>query len=585
MSKAGNEYTDKQIEELEKELTEVYSRAGDELEKKASVYFARFEKQDKEKQKLVAEGKMKQADYNKWRTGSMMTGQRWKTLKEQSAKTLLEANKNAVKLANGKLPSIYMFNYNETGKDAQDALKGISFDLINERALARMLKDKTTVLPFKEVDDGKKVERWDTRKINAEVTQGIIQGESVQKIAKRFRNVSEMDKRYSILNARTAMTGAENRGTLDGMAKLEEDGVILQKVWIATHDRRVRQSHQHVDGEAVPVKEEFSNGLMYPGDPDGDPEEVYGCRCSMTTEILGFKSLSGHIVAQGRDISETWQRRPDEFDFEIEDVINAQGFDGNPRIVSAEEFDELVKEANDGNGFIAQRTYSAPSQKILDEYRDQLYNGKWYVDCGVNGADMGQGMYCASDFEGKLTSGIKEEMKYYQDYNVSKRGDKFSFTETVTMDASAKIADYQSLLNEFHSQERNFRDNNIRSFLSENMSKLTSNDERRETLVELAMREVGITTDKNKDLDSWEILHSPEFHNREFHEKWGTLLGEVYSKDYKNDFTKGFVPFNDIGSYAAAKGYDAINAPGRGRSGNYTVILNRTKLIIKRPEK
>ena len=36
----------------------------------------------------------------------------------------------------------------------------------------------------------------------------------------------------------------------------------------------------------------------------------------------------------------------------------------------------------------------------------------------------------------------------------------------------------------------------------------------------------------------------------------------------------------DEGVYAAMKGYDAINAVGHGKSGSYTVILNRTKLII-----
>ena len=39
--------------------------------------------------------------------------------------------------------------------------------------------------------------------------------------------------------------------------------------------------------------------------------------------------------------------------------------------------------------------------------------------------------------------------------------------------------------------------------------------------------------------------------------------------------------YENIGSFASALGYDAINAEGHGASGSYTVILNRTKLIIK----
>ena len=38
--------------------------------------------------------------------------------------------------------------------------------------------------------------------------------------------------------------------------------------------------------------------------------------------------------------------------------------------------------------------------------------------------------------------------------------------------------------------------------------------------------------------------------------------------------------FHNIGSYAAALGYDAINAGGHGLTNSYTVVLNRTKLII-----
>lgn len=77
-----------------------------------------------------------------------------------------------------------------------------------------------------------------------------------------------------------------------------------------------------------------------------------------------------HKIVDGKEDAITkWKRRSDKFDFEIEDVINYQGFDGLPRIVDSDEFDKLVKESN----FIAQRTYGANSQEILDAYRDQLY--------------------------------------------------------------------------------------------------------------------------------------------------------------------------------------------------------------------
>jgi len=56
---------------------------------------------------------------------------------------------------------------------------------------------------------------------------------------------------------------------------------------MATLDERTRESHAEIDGEIVDIDKEFSNGLMYPADPDGEPAEVYNCRCTMVADLEG----------------------------------------------------------------------------------------------------------------------------------------------------------------------------------------------------------------------------------------------------------------------------------------------------------
>ena len=80
-------------------------------------------------------------------------------------------------------------------------------------------------------------------------------------------------------------TAAENSGRLDSYMQAQEMGVVMQKTWLATDDSRTRKSHREVDGETIPLNEEFSNQLMYPGDPMGAPEEVYNCRCTLTADV------------------------------------------------------------------------------------------------------------------------------------------------------------------------------------------------------------------------------------------------------------------------------------------------------------
>ena len=83
------------------------------------------------------------------------------------------------------------------------------------------------------------------------------------------------------------LNAAEQGGKLAEYEELAEEGVDIEKGWMATLDERTRDSHAEMDMEFVGVDDEFSNGLEYPCDPAGAPEEVYNCRCSLISKIDG----------------------------------------------------------------------------------------------------------------------------------------------------------------------------------------------------------------------------------------------------------------------------------------------------------
>lgn len=281
---------DKELEEIEKRIEEIYRRANKEIEKKAAAYFKRFEAMDKQKRALVEAGEITEEAYKKWKQGKIMTGKHWETLKKQTAESMHKANVIASDYANGRLPSVYASNYNQVAAGINKQVRGVNFELVNQQTVRNLATKEKTLLPYKKVNGVKDV-RWNTQKVNGEILQGILQGDSVADLSKRLRKVTEMNRASSVRNARTAVTSAENKGRMDMLHDAEDAGVRTKKVWLSVHDKRTRDAHLALSGvEADPDEpfEVFGMKIMYPGDPEAEPEMVYNCRCTMTYKVVGF---------------------------------------------------------------------------------------------------------------------------------------------------------------------------------------------------------------------------------------------------------------------------------------------------------
>lgn len=174
---------------------------------------------------------------------------------------------------------------------------------MDAKTVKRRIEEGDVRTPFmrtKKYLDIPKDQRWNTKQLNSKLLAGILNGDSIPKIAESLKDVIGNNEAAATRNARTIITGAENAGRKDSYEELEEQGVIQKKVWIATPDDRTRERHLLMDGEEVDIDERFSNGLMYPADPSGDASEVYNCRCTMRTHIIGFRKADGRVEKVGQ---------------------------------------------------------------------------------------------------------------------------------------------------------------------------------------------------------------------------------------------------------------------------------------------
>lgn len=308
--------TDKKLEEMEKRLSAIYSEAQGDVQRKANEYFAKFEKDDAEKRDLVKQGKLTDEEYKTWRQNKIMYGKRFTAMKEDVAKQLLNVNQTATAYINGELPEVYAMNYNALA-DTVDGVGGYSFTLTDADTVRHLATTDKSLLPFRELDPAKDIP-WNMKKINSQVLQGIIQGDSIPNIAKRIGKVQEMNKDAAVRSARTIVTGAENKGRMDSYQRAQDDGIILEKEWIATSDARTRDWHNELDGATKPIDEPFENAIgkiMFPGDPSADGANVYNCRCSMSSVVKGFKKAQVEKAMDEKQVeapkTQGWDNLPD----------------------------------------------------------------------------------------------------------------------------------------------------------------------------------------------------------------------------------------------------------------------------------
>lgn len=297
MTDKARKQTDKELNKLEREIYELYATASDEISAEWRKYMQSHKKKldrlydELQKAKKSNDNdaiKAAKEEYERAVKNVTLNDKRYKAMLNETTAKLANINQVALDYVNGDMPKIYTLNYNAFDDEKID---GYTFTLVNERAVENLIKSNKIELPPKKVNIPKD-QAWNAKNINSQLLQGIIQGESIAKIAKRLQNVTDMNKRSALRNARTMVTGAENKGRQDSFKKAQDDGVIMEREWIAAHDDRTRAWHLDLHGVRVGVDEPWENDygeIMFPGDPTADPANVYNCRCSIRVHVKGFR--------------------------------------------------------------------------------------------------------------------------------------------------------------------------------------------------------------------------------------------------------------------------------------------------------
>lgn len=299
---AGQKMTDAELAKLEKRIAAIYREAYNDLTDTIRDYFGKFAARDAvEKARLDADD-ITEEQYKQWRLAQIGRGKRFEALRDKVAERMTNANVAAVAYVNDATPGIYSLNRNFAAYTIEQVTGDVGFDLWDEQTVKRLIVEQPELMPY--YPPKRALKRgidlaWGKKQITASVTSSILQGKSIKHMADDLQSrIVTMNRDSAIRTARTAVTGAQNAGRMDSYFAAEKMGIKCRKEWMATLDGRTRHSHAMLDGEVVDNDKKFSNGCRFPGDPQGRPEEIYNCRCTLVSVIEGIDTSRGQRRAR-----------------------------------------------------------------------------------------------------------------------------------------------------------------------------------------------------------------------------------------------------------------------------------------------
>ena len=287
---AGQLETEAELKRLETKLKKTYKQASEEVQKKLDDYLEQFKIEEKEWRQKLNDGDITKAKFQKWYSNKVMNAERWAAMRDTLAEDLTNVNVMANDLVRDSMLHTFAINHNYGTYEIENGLSiNTSYTLYDRDTVANLIKNDPDILKRPSLDINLD-KRWNKKLFQSHITQGILQGESIDNLAKRVAlGTTQQDMNAAIRNARTSTTCAQNAGRTQSYQRAVNMGIELYQVWLAALDSRTRSSHRHMDGEKVKVVKgkqvKFSNGLRYPADPDGRAEEVWNCRCTLVTSF------------------------------------------------------------------------------------------------------------------------------------------------------------------------------------------------------------------------------------------------------------------------------------------------------------
>lgn len=221
----------------------------------------------------------------KWKQGYINELLREHSVIDNIAKVLRDAGAELAPDIMDALAEIYAVNAKCTGQALTAAVKrgGINatFSIPTVKQAKIILEDAQPVMSkiaFSSLQDAPAL----IRRLQNEMTQAVLLGESQDRLIRRIADVMQDGRRRARRIAQTEGTRVQSQARYNTLKDGADMGINVARRW-STRMVNSRESHIALNGKTVGMDENFvtiaGNVLRYPGDPTAPAAEVVNCHC------------------------------------------------------------------------------------------------------------------------------------------------------------------------------------------------------------------------------------------------------------------------------------------------------------------
>jgi hypothetical protein len=214
--------------------------------------------------------------------------------------SLLVANyKDVQRTVYDVLGEVYQEGYYLTAWAVEtDAAAKLAYSTVTSETILEMINNPVSGLTLKQTLEKNRSQI--IYRIQQEVTQGLVKGETYSTMAKRIKGALDGDATKAVRVVRTEGHRVQESSKHDSMTHADKQGVRMLKEWNTLEDERVRPgmglgkkkrrsgaNHRMLNGKQIPVSDNFV-GIIGRGPAPGSLHaagEDINCRCFLTYTV------------------------------------------------------------------------------------------------------------------------------------------------------------------------------------------------------------------------------------------------------------------------------------------------------------